>query len=154
MLNAIFYVLKTGCQWRYLPANFPPWQTVFYHFRQWQRRGKWFKAHEALRKATRRKAGRHPDPSVAVLDSQSVKTTAEGARFRGFDGNKKVKGRKRHVLVDTLGLLLSIYTTPANTRFPEKPLSCQYPKLHLMDSFSIPALLGTLPIGTELFTAM
>lgn len=115
VLDAIFYVLKTGCQWRYLPANFPPWQTVFYHFRQWQRRGKWFKAHEALRKATRRKAGRHPDPSAAVLDSQSVKTTAEGARFRGFDGNKKVKGRKRHVLVDTLGLLLSIYTTPANT---------------------------------------
>ncbi len=74
----------------------------------------WFKVHEALRKATRQKAGRHPDPSAAVLDSQSVKTTAEGARFRGFDGNKKAKGRKRHVLVDTLGLLLSVYTTPAN----------------------------------------
>ncbi len=114
VLNAVFYVLKTGCQWRYLPKDFPPWQSVFYHFRQWQRRGKWFKAHEALRKATRKKAGRHPDPSAAVLDSQSVKTTAEGARFRGFDGNKKVKGRKRHVLVDTLGLLLSVYTTPAN----------------------------------------
>jgi putative transposase len=115
VLNAIFYVLKTGCQWRYLPANFPPWETVFYHFRQWQRRGKWFKVHETLRKATRKKAGRHPHASAAVLDSQSVKTTAEGAHFRGFDGNKKVKGRKRHVLVDTLGLLLSVYTTPANT---------------------------------------
>ena len=114
VLNAIFYVLKTGCQWRYLPKDFPPWQTVFYHFCQWQRRGEWFKVHEALRKATREKAGRHPHPSVAVLDSQSVKTTAEGSQFRGFDGNKKVKGRKRHVLVDTLGLLLSVYTTPAN----------------------------------------
>lgn len=68
-----------------------------------------------MRKATRKKAGRHPHASAAVLDSQSIKTTAEGARFRGFDGNKKVKGRKRHVLVDTLGLLLSVYTTPANT---------------------------------------
>lgn len=115
VLNAIFYVIKTGCQWRYLPANFPPWQTVFYHFRRWKGHGRWFMAHEVLRKAVRCKVGRHPDPSAAVLDSQSVKTTAEGARFRGFDGNKKVKGRKRHVLVDTLGLLLSLYTTPANT---------------------------------------
>ncbi len=90
--------------------------TFFYHFRQWQRRGRWFKVHEALRKAARKKAGRHPHASAAVLDSQSIKTTAEGAHFRGFDGNKKVKGRKRHVLVDTLGLLLSVYTTPANTR--------------------------------------
>lgn len=114
VLNAIFYTIKTGCQWRYLPTDFPPWQTVFYHFRQWRRRGEWFKVHEALREATRKKAGRHPDPSAAVLDSQSVKTTAEGARPQSFDGNKKVKGRKQRVLVDTLGLLLSVYTTPAN----------------------------------------
>lgn len=114
LLNAIFYLLKTGCQWRYLPSDFPPWQTVVYHFCCWKRRGVWFKAHEALRRATRTHAGRHPDPSAAVLDSQSVKTTAEGAWFNGFDGNKQIKGRKRHLLVDTLGLLLSVYTTPAN----------------------------------------
>ncbi len=109
ILNAIFYVLKTSCPWRYLPKDFPPWQTVFYHFRQWQRRGRWFNVHEALRQATRKQAGRHPHPSAAVLDSQSVKTAAEGARFRGFDGNKKIKGRKRQVLVDTLGLVVSSY---------------------------------------------
>ena len=113
LLNAIFYLLKTGCQWRNLPKDFPPWQTVFYHFTRWRKRGVWFRAHEALRRATRVKAGRHPDPSGAIIDSQSVKTTAEGARFCGFDGNKKIKGRKRHLLVDTLGLLLWVYTTPA-----------------------------------------
>jgi len=114
VLDAIFYILKTGCQWRYLPYDFPPWQTVYYHFREWKRNGLWFQLHEKLRRATRVKLGRHPDPSAAILDSQSVKVTAEGHRFCGFDGNKKVKGRKRNILVDTQGFLLSLYVTPAN----------------------------------------
>jgi putative transposase len=115
VLDAIFYLLKTGCQWRNLPKDFPPWQTVFYHFTRWRKRGVWFKAHEALRLDTRENEGRDADPSGAIIDSQSVKITAEGAHFSGFDGNKKIKGRKRHLLVDTLGLLLSVYTSPANT---------------------------------------
>lgn len=114
ILDAIFYLLKTGCQWRYLPKDFAPWQTVYYHFREWKRKGLWFGLHERLRRATRIKLGRHPDPSAAILDSQSVKVSAEGHNYCGFDGNKKVKGRKRNILVDTQGFLLSLYVTPAN----------------------------------------
>lgn len=114
ILNAIFYALRSGCAWRYLPETFPPWSTVFYHFVRWPKHGFWFKLHEALRKAVRQRAKRHPDPSAGIIDSQSVKSSAEAILYSGFDGNKNVKGRKRHLLVDTLGLPLSIYVTPAN----------------------------------------
>lgn len=114
VLNAIFYLLRSGCAWRYLPENFPPWGTVFYHFARWRRRGFWFRVHEALRKAVRQRAQRHPDPSAGMIDSQSVKGAAEANPYSGFDGNKSVKGRKRHLLVDTLGLLLCVTVTPAN----------------------------------------
>jgi putative transposase len=113
VFSPIFYLLKTGCQWRNLPKDFPLWQTVFYRFRRWQRRSVWFRAHEALRRATRVKAGRHSDPSAAIIDSQSVKTTAEAAWFSGFDDNKRSRAQKA-LLVDTPGLLLWIYTTPTN----------------------------------------
>lgn len=99
VLNAIFYLLRTGCAWRYLPLNFPPWQTVFYNFRRWQNQGLWFRIHEALRKAVRQKAKRHADPSAAVIDSQSVKGAAEAILYTGVDGNKKVipKGHEKDV---------------------------------------------------------
>src|SRR6266480_4934429 len=112
--NAIFYVLRTGCPWRYLPCNFPPWQTVFYHFRRLRLKGLWFRLLTALREAERERVGRNAQPSAAIMDAQSVKTVEESAGICGFDAHKYVKGRKRHLLVDTPGLLLSVYVTPAD----------------------------------------
>jgi putative transposase len=114
ILEAIFYVVRSGCAWRYLPCNFPPWQTVFYHFRRLRLHGTWHLLYTALHRAERERVGRHPDPSAAIMDSQSVKTVEESAGIRGFDAHKHVKGRKRHLLVDTLGLPLSVYVTPAD----------------------------------------
>ena len=114
ILNAIFYLLRTGCPWRYLPSNFPPWQTVFYHFRRWHLRGDWHGLFKALRVAERRRVGKDPHPSAAIMDAQSVKTVEESARISGYDAHKHVKGRKRHLLVDTLGLPISVYVTPAD----------------------------------------
>jgi putative transposase len=115
LVNALFYVLRTGCPWRYLPREYPPWQTAYTAFRQWRLHGVWQRIHEALRRAVRLRAGRHAEPSAAIMDSQSVKTTEESGLIKGYDGGKQDKGRKRHVLVDTLGLLLAVYVTPANT---------------------------------------
>ena len=112
--NAIFYVLKTGCPWRYLPSSFPPWQAVFYHFRCWRLKGNWYRLFTALRTAERERVGKDPHPSAAIMDSQSVKTVEESASMCGFDAHKHIKGRKRHLLVDTLGLPLSVYVTPAD----------------------------------------
>jgi putative transposase len=114
ILNAIFYVLRTGCPWRYLPSNFPPWQTVFDHFRRLRLRGRWAVLFTALHDAERQRAGRDPHPSAAIMDAQSVKTVEESAHISGFDAYKRVKGRKRHLLVDTLGIPLSYYVTPAD----------------------------------------
>jgi transposase len=114
IFDALFYVLRTGCPWRYLPSNFPPWQTVYYHFRQFCRTALWTHLYRALRDAERRRVGRDPHPSAAIMDAQSVKTVEESGCIRGYDGHKCIKGRKRHLLVDTLGLPLSFYVTPAN----------------------------------------
>ena len=114
IFDALFYLLRTGCPWRYLPSNFPPWQTVYYHFRQLCRTGLWTHLWRELRTAERRRVGKDAHPSAAIMDSQSVKTVEESARIRGFDAHKHVKGRKRHILVDTLGLPLSVYVTPAD----------------------------------------
>ena len=113
VVNAIFYLLRTGCQWRLLPREFPAWGTVYHYFRAWKNAGVWTCLQRTIYEQTRAQAGRPSCPSVVIMDGQSVKTTERGG-IRGFDGHKRVKGRKRHILVDTLGLLIASRVEPAN----------------------------------------
>ena len=113
VVNAILYVLRTGCQWAYVPHEYPNFNSVYYHFHKWSWDETWQAINTALREHLRRGAGREAQPSLAIIDSQSVKTTEVGGEH-GFDGGKKVNGRKRHILVDTLGNLLKVITHAAN----------------------------------------
>src|SRR5215203_7011649 len=106
ILDAVFYILKSSCPWRLLPRDFPPWKTVYDWFRRWRIDGTWERLNAELRERLRVRLGRAPNPSAGIVDSQSARTTGVGGEQRGYDGGKKVRGRKRHLLVDTEGLVL------------------------------------------------
>src|SRR4030095_4107009 len=114
VLNGRLYLLKTGCQWRMLPREFGKWNTIYSYFKRWRQEGVWAKLMEVLRQFERRRQGRQPEPSAGSVDSQSIKTATQHTEV-GFDGGKKIKGRKRHLFVDTLGLIIAVVVTAAST---------------------------------------
>ena len=122
ILDAIFYLVKTGCQWRMLPGGFAPWQTVYYYFRTWKKRGAVARLLSVARRSARQEARREPEPSAVVIDCQSVPITRSGG-LCGFDGNKKVNGRKRHIVTDTQGWTWAVKVHAANEHESQRALA-------------------------------
>ena len=112
--EAICYLTKTGSQWRYLPGNYAPWDTVYWYFRKWTLEGIIEVAHQQLRKALRKKNGKKESASLGIIDSHSVRMSSISGQQRGIDGNKKIKGSKRHLIVDTMGLIIYVVAHAAN----------------------------------------
>ncbi len=116
VLNAILYLVKTGCQWRMLPGDFAPWKRVYYYFSKWKRAEVIGMLHESLVEKTRAANGKKEEPTAAIVDAQSVKNTLVSSEDRGFDAGKKIKGIKRHIAVDTLGLVLAVVIQSASVQ--------------------------------------
>src|SRR5881394_3219336 len=115
IVDACFYIVRSGCAWRLLPKSFPPWRGVYSAFKRWSAAGTFEVMHDRLRQQWRERIGRDPEPTAAIIDSQSTRSTAQGG-ISGFDAGKKVKGRKRHLVVDTLGLLIAVSITSASVQ--------------------------------------
>ena len=116
IINAILYLLKTGCQWRMLPSDFAKWPIVYYYFSKWKKDQIWADIHELLVEKIRKQQGKNEEPSVGIIDAQSVKNTLVSSEDRGFDAGKKVKGIKRHIIVDTAGMILSVAVQSASVQ--------------------------------------
>jgi putative transposase len=116
IVNASLYLVKTGCQWRMLPGDFPKWPIVYYYFSLWKKNEIWEQIHESLVEQIRKGTGKNEEPTVGIIDAQSVKSTLVSSQEKGFDAGKKIKGIKRHIIVDTLGLILAVVIQSASVQ--------------------------------------